>query len=84
MPGSPFFVQRCPSCGRQARIDVNYMGLQVVCQHCDNAFVAHDSTPQPEVRDAIDQWIRIADHVLDEPLGLADRAQSAHLNQKYR
>lgn len=84
MPGSPFFVQRCPTCGRQARIDVNYIGLQVVCQNCDNTFVARDTTPAVESGDPIDQWIRIADHFLDEPAILPQRAQPAHLDQKYR
>ena len=67
MPGSPFFVQRCPTCGRQAKIDVNYLGLQVVCQHCDNSFVAKDSAVNgPAPADPINYWIQIADHILDE------------------
>lgn len=69
MPGSPFFVQRCPSCGRQAKIDVNYLGLTVVCQHCDHSFVAKDTAaPPPSSADPISYWIQIADHVLDEPM----------------
>lgn len=68
MPGSPFFVQRCPSCGRQARIDVNYLGLIVVCQHCDHSFVAKDLDASPHApASPIDYWIQIADHVLDDP-----------------
>jgi hypothetical protein len=73
MPGSPFFVQRCPSCGRQARIDVNYLGLKVICQHCDQTFVARDGSPMARPNefavgdnDPANHWIRIADHVLDD------------------
>jgi hypothetical protein len=67
MPGSPFFVQPCPSCGRQAKIDVNYLGLQVVCQHCDHSFIAKDSALNaPASSDPINYWIRIADQVLDD------------------
>jgi hypothetical protein len=69
MPGSPFFVQRCPSCGRLARIDVNYLGLNVICQHCDHTFLARDSeasTAAPP--DPANYWIQIADHLLsDDP-----------------
>jgi uncharacterized protein (DUF983 family) len=68
MPGSPFFVQRCPTCGRQAKIDVNYLSLLVVCQHCDNSFIATDSDMNGTIsNDPISYWIQIADHVLDEP-----------------
>jgi hypothetical protein len=67
MPGSPFFVQPCPSCGRHAKIDVNYLGLQVVCQHCDHSFVAKDTAASSAaMSDPINYWIRIADQVLDD------------------
>ncbi len=77
MPGSPFFVQRCPSCCRQARIDVNYLGLNVVCQHCDQTFVAQDSAAlPPAASDSANYWIRIADQVLDE--GIATQPAMLH------
>jgi uncharacterized protein (DUF983 family) len=69
MPGSPFFVQRCPSCGRQARIDVNYLNLSVICQHCDHTFVAQGVAQAPaQSDDPANYWIRIADHVLDDDI----------------
>jgi hypothetical protein len=77
MPGSPFFVQPCPSCGRQAKIDVNYLGLKVVCQHCDHSFVAQDSAAvEPTKGDPINYWIRIADQVLDD-VTVADRSAAS-------
>ena len=40
MPRSTFFVQECPTCGRNLQVRVEYMGKQVVCQHCSARFEA--------------------------------------------
>jgi hypothetical protein len=47
------------------RIDVNYLGLSVVCQHCNKTFVAQDGSTEPAASfDAIGYWIQQADHAL--------------------
>lgn len=36
-----YFVQECPTCGRSLQIRVDYLGKQVICQHCRGRLVAH-------------------------------------------
>jgi DNA-directed RNA polymerase subunit RPC12/RpoP len=40
MPRNTYFVQECPTCGRNLQVRVEYMGKQVVCQHCSAKFEA--------------------------------------------
>ena len=40
MSESAYFVRECPTCGRRLHIRVEYMGRNVVCQHCRGRFVA--------------------------------------------
>ncbi len=42
MFGSIYFVQECPTCGRRVNIRIEYLGRQVVCQHCRGQFIARD------------------------------------------
>ncbi len=42
MSSSTYFVQECPTCGRQLQIRVEYLGKRVVCQHCRGRLVACD------------------------------------------
>ncbi|MBA3484908.1 MAG: response regulator [Pirellulales bacterium] len=37
-----YFVQECPTCGRNLQVRVEYMGKRVVCQHCKARFEACD------------------------------------------
>lgn len=37
-----YFVQECPTCGRNLNIRVEYLGREVVCQHCHGQFEACD------------------------------------------
>ncbi len=37
-----YFVQECPTCGRNLQVRVNYLGKEVVCQHCGAEFEACD------------------------------------------
>lgn len=39
-----YFVQECPTCGRNLQVRVVYMGKRVVCQHCKAKFEACDPT----------------------------------------
>ena len=40
MPRSTYFVQECPTCGRNLQVRVEYLGKLVVCQHCGARFEA--------------------------------------------
>ncbi len=42
MPTSTYFVQECPTCGRNLQVRVEYLGKKVVCQHCGARFEACD------------------------------------------
>ena len=42
MSNSTYFMQECPTCGRELRIRVAYLGKFVVCQHCKSRFEACD------------------------------------------
>ena len=42
MSHSTYFLQECPTCGRRARVRVEHLGRQVVCQHCLGRFEARD------------------------------------------
>jgi hypothetical protein len=60
-----FYVQACPICGRPLEICVEYLGKQVVCDHCGGHFVAQD----PENRSSMaaaepDPMLRRADELL--------------------
>jgi hypothetical protein len=44
MSRSTYFVQECPTCGRNLQIRVQYLGKQVVCQHCSAKFEAYDAS----------------------------------------
>lgn len=39
-----YFVQECPTCGRNLQVRIEYMGKRVVCQHCQAKFEACDPT----------------------------------------
>ena len=42
MAEATFFVQECPTCGRNLHIRVEYLGKRLMCQHCHGALVARD------------------------------------------
>jgi hypothetical protein len=44
MSRSTYFVQECPTCGRKLQVRVQYLGKQVVCQHCSARFEAYDAS----------------------------------------
>ena len=37
-----YYVQECPTCGRNLQVRVEYLGKRVVCQHCKAKFEACD------------------------------------------
>jgi hypothetical protein len=42
MTRNTYFVQECPTCGRNLQVRVQYLGKQVLCQHCGARFEACD------------------------------------------
>ncbi len=42
MSRSTYYVQECPTCGRSLHVRVEYLGKQVICQHCRARFEACD------------------------------------------
>ena len=52
MSKATYFVQECPTCGRDLEIRVEYLGKRVACQHCRGQFVASDPTCAPATSDS--------------------------------
>ena len=44
MPSTTYFVQECPTCGRNLQVRLEYLGKRVTCRHCSAAFEATDGT----------------------------------------
>ncbi len=66
MPESTFFVQECPTCGRNLHIRVEYLGRQVVCQHCRGRLMAGNTEGTgPVPSDSGWDLLRRADELLD-------------------
>ncbi len=42
MADNVYFVQECPTCGRNLQVRVKYLGKRVSCQHCGAKFEACD------------------------------------------
>ena len=68
MSRSTYFFQDCPTCGRNLRVRVEYLGKKLVCQHCQADFDACDpaseSYPQSDSGLAL---MRRADELLATP-----------------
>ncbi len=66
MSNSTYFVQECPTCGRRLQIRVEYLGKQVVCQHCQGRFLASDpSNVRLDDATASNALLRRADELLE-------------------
>ncbi len=44
MSTSVYFMQECPTCGRNIQVAVKFLGRKLVCQHCGAVFEACDPT----------------------------------------
>ncbi len=66
MSRSTYFVQECPTCGRSLQVRVEYLGRQVVCQHCRGRLEACDpaSATHPPSKSGLN-LLRRADELLD-------------------
>jgi len=66
MSNSTYFVQECPTCGRRLQVRVEYLGKQLVCQHCQGRFTAADPSGTPvEAGPSANALLRRADELLD-------------------
>jgi hypothetical protein len=66
MSNPTYFVQECPTCGRRLQIRVEYLGRQVVCQHCQGQLTAADPTNLRCHRvESADALLRRADQLLE-------------------
>jgi hypothetical protein len=67
MSRSTYFVQECPTCGRGLQVRVEYLGRQVVCQHCHGRFEACDPAgTAPSASNSGIDLLRRADELLVE------------------
>jgi len=65
MPGSTFFFQECPVCGRGLQVRVEYLGKRVICQHCRGQFIARDpASLRYEAPPPADALLQRADELL--------------------
>jgi DNA-directed RNA polymerase subunit RPC12/RpoP len=60
-----YFVQECPTCGRNLEIRVEYLGRRVACQHCRGHFVASDAEIPPQCSESGLGLLRRADELLE-------------------
>ena len=74
MANATYFVQECPTCGRNLQIRIEYLGKEVICQHCDASFEACDPTSSayPPSDSGIALLLR-ADELLGTEAGLPQR-----------
>jgi DNA-directed RNA polymerase subunit RPC12/RpoP len=61
-----YYVQECPTCGRRLQIRVEYLGRQVVCQHCQGQLTAADpDNPPCDCGSSSSSLLRRADELLE-------------------
>lgn len=76
MSNSTYFVQECPTCGRQLEIRVGYLGRKLTCQHCQGQFVASDpASPSLGCAEHADTLLRRADDLLKSSTRISDDAR---------
>ena len=77
MSNSIYYVQECPTCGRNLQVRVDYLGKKVVCQHCGAEFEACDpaSPAYPPMDSSLALLVRV-----DELIEAASGASSGTRN----
>jgi len=79
MSNSTYFVQECPTCGRRLQIRVEYLGKQVMCQHCQGRFIASDpSNVRIDNGQAGNALLRRADELLESVDRWKSRTRSSY------
>ena len=59
-----YYVQDCPTCGRQLQVRVEYLGKNVKCQHCGAAFSAQEPDAQRPAHESSDSLVARAEQLL--------------------
>jgi len=63
-----FFVSRCPHCHIKTEVEVKWIGRDITCPHCHQAFVAHDPDNfSAALLDPMNYWIKYTDHSWNQP-----------------
>ena len=75
MSRATFFIQECPTCGRQLHVRIEYLGKSVHCQHCDAQFLAITQRPVESVPHA---------SLMDRANALLESADASGEAQKQR
>ena len=66
MSNVTYFVQECPTCGRQLQVRVEYLGKKVICRHCQGALIAADPTNlRCDCAEPANALLRRADELLE-------------------
>ncbi|NIP87301.1 MAG: hypothetical protein GTO03_17800 [Planctomycetales bacterium] len=65
MTTTTYFVQVCPTCGRNLRVRSEYLDRQVVCKHCGGHFRACDDGDAAASADLGSDILRRANELLD-------------------
>lgn len=76
MADNVYFVQECPTCGRNLQVRVKYLGKRVACQHCGAKFEACDpaSGTYPPMESSLSLLVR-AEELLEASMS-ATKIQS--------
>jgi DNA-directed RNA polymerase subunit RPC12/RpoP len=73
-----YYVQECPTCGRNLHVRVDYLGRHIVCQHCQAKFLACDpSSVNYPPEDSSLTTLRKADQLLDSTSASASQKATA-------
>lgn len=72
MSRTTYFIQECPTCGRNLQVRVEYLGRLIVCQHCGDQFEGCDpsSAAYPPSQSGLD-FLRRADELLESATEMA-------------
>ena len=75
MAMATYFVQECPTCGRNLQVRIEYLGKRVVCQHCSAAFEACDPSspaypPEESSLSLLDRADRLIESAEKSGIGL--------------
>jgi hypothetical protein len=78
MPNSIYYVQECPTCGRNLQVRVEYLGKKVVCQHCRAEFEACDpsSPAYPPTESSLSLLVRV-DELIEAASGISSSTQGS-------
>lgn len=68
-----YFVQQCPTCGRQLEVRVTYLGRNVVCRHCRGTFLASEADNAPPPHDSSESVMLRANELLESAEAMQHR-----------